>query len=160
MPELFALHSISGEVIFPGPGPACVRAVVVQLDGGTDGGQTWGPGVALVWPNGRTAKINLRLEDRQFGVYGGDGLRITGGPIARERPETVRIILDTDHVYFQAKTGERWRLIDKQSRNGLSGDPVALRLGKLAENGAWQDFSGESGAKGQSAYRDLRMLGK
>ena len=104
--------------------------------------------------------LNLRLEDRQFGVFGGDGLRITGGPIARERPETVRIILDTDHVYFQAKTGERWRLIDKQSRNDLSGDPVALRLGKLAENGGWQDFSGESGGKGQSAYRDLRVLGK
>ncbi len=140
--------------------PAGVRAVVVQLDAGTDGGQTWGPGVALVWPNGRAAKVNIRLEDRRFGVFGGDGLRITGGPVARERPETVRILLDADHVYFQAKTGQRWRLVDKQSRDGLSGDPVALRLGKLAESGTWQDHGGESGSKGQSAYRDLRLLGK
>ena len=140
--------------------PKGVRAVQVQLDGGTDGGQTWGPGVALVWPGGRTAKINLRMENGIFGLFAGDGLRMTGGPIARERPETVRIVLDAEHVYFQAKTGERWRLIDKQSRNGLAGDPTALRLGKLAENGSWQDHGGEAGARGQSAYRDLRVLGK
>ncbi|KKK86614.1 hypothetical protein LCGC14_2761470, partial [marine sediment metagenome] len=120
----------------------------------------WGPGIALVWANGRAAKINLRLEDRKFGVVGGDGLRITGGPVTHERPETVRIVLDDQTVHFLAKAGTRWRLIDSQSRNNLQGDPVAVRLGKLAENGSWEDFPGVPGTHGKCAFRHLRVLGK
>ena len=85
---------------------------------------------------------------------------ITGGPIARDRPETVRILLDPQRVYFQAKSGSTWRLIDSQSRRGLDGDPVALRVGKLAENGSWGDHGGPQGAKGTSVYRNLRVLGE
>ncbi len=140
--------------------PKGVRAVEVELDGGTDGGQTWGPGIALVWANGRAAKINLRLEDRKFGVVGGDGLHITGGPVTHQRPETVRIVLDEQSVHFLAKVDKTWRLIDSQSRNNLQDDPVAVRLGKLGEYGSWEDFPGEQGPKGKCAFRHLRVLGK
>ncbi len=142
------------------PLPKGVRAVQVELDAETDAGQTWGPGVALVWPNGRTAKINLRLEDHKFGLFAGDGLNITGGPVTRERPKTVRIVLDAHRVHFQTKAGPKWRLIASQSRQNLEGDPIALRLGKLAENGAWQDHGGEQGPNGASAYRNLHVLGE
>ena len=135
-------------------------ATICSLTSATDAGQTWGPGVALVWPNGRTAKINLRLEDRRFGLFAGDGLNITGGPVTREHPQTVRIVLDAQRVYFQTKAGPKWRPIATQSRQNLAGDPIALRLGKLAENGAWQDHGGEQGPNGASAYRNLRVLGE
>lgn len=140
--------------------PPGVRAVEVEVDGGTDGGQTWGPGVALVWPNGKAAKINLRLEDRKFGILAGDGLHITGGPVTREKPETVCIVLDDRRAVFLVKDGEKWRLVESRSRQGLEGDPVSLRLGKMAEDGSWKDFSGARGEVGESAYRRLRVLGK
>ena len=78
--------------------PKGVRAVQVELDSGTDGGQTWGPGVALVWPNGRTAKINLRLEDRRYHGFDDSGLAGNRGrcptpafyPLARDARKTTR----------------------------------------------------------------------
>jgi hypothetical protein len=140
--------------------PRGVRAVEVELDGGSDGGQTWGPGVALVWPNGRAAKFNLRLEDRVFGTFAGDGLRMSGGPFDRTRPVSVRILLGDEHVFFQTRAGERWEDLDQQSREGLAGDPATVRLGKLSENGAWEDFPGAAGPRGACACRRVRVSGK
>jgi hypothetical protein len=140
--------------------PKGVRAASAELDGGTDVGQTWGPGIALVWPGGATAKINLRLEDRKFGTLAGDGLRILGGPLDRARPEAVRILLGDEWIYFQARTEGPWRDVDVQSRAGRTGDPAALRLGKMAENGVWADFPGAAGVKGECSIRDVAVFGK
>ncbi len=135
--------------------PAGVRSVEAQLDGGTDGGQTWGPGLALTWRNGRTVKINLRLEDKKFGTLAGDGLRFSGGPLSRSQPETVRILLGEHDVLFQRRAGDAWLTVDRQSRAGLDGAPATLRVGKLAEDGRWQDFGGDAGAVGNSAIRTV-----
>jgi len=140
--------------------PANVCAVEAEIDPGTDHGQTWGPGIGLVWANGRVAKMNLRLIDMNFELFGGDGTCLTGGGIERECPVTVRILLDDAHVYFQVRRGRKWRTIQSQSREGLSGDPVAVRLGKTAISGTWTDFGGGQGQEGESAYRGLRVLSR
>lgn len=46
------------------PLPAGTTAVECELNSGTDGGQTWGLGLGLVWPNA-FARIHLRAEDRR-----------------------------------------------------------------------------------------------
>ena len=138
--------------------PAKVRAVEVELDPGTDQGQTWGPGFGLVWANGRTAKMNLRLLDMNYEFLAGEGVRLGGGTVDRKRPVTVRIIMDDTHVYFQVKANKKWRTVQTQSRTGLNGDPVTVRLGKMAGNGSWTDFGGATGPGGDSAYRRLRVL--
>ncbi len=139
--------------------PRGVRAVELELNGGTDGGQTWGPGAALVWPNGRSAKVNLRLVDRVFGTFAGDGLRFCGGPIDRAATVAVRIVLGDEEVFFQVRVGSTWEALDRQSRNGLAGDPSAVRIGKVGEDGAWQDFPGEEGPRGKCACGHVRVMG-
>jgi len=138
--------------------PAKVCAVEVELDPGTDRGQNWGPGVGLVWANGHGVKMNLRLIDMNYEVFGGDGSRQTGGGIEREHPVTVRILLDDARVHFQVKAGEKWKTIQAQSRNGVAGDPVTVKLGKMTGHASWRDFGGGTGPVGKSAYRNLRVL--
>ena len=137
--------------------PKGVRAVTAELDGISDGGQTWGPGVALVWPGGAAAKINLRLVEKKFGTLAGNGLRILGGPLVAQDPVAVRILVGEEWVYFQQKVGEQWRDVDVQSRAGRVGDPVSLRVGKLAENGSWADHGGEAGPRGECAIRNVAL---
>ena len=138
--------------------PAKVRAVEVELDPGTDGGQNWGPGIGLVWENGRGVKMNLRLIDMNYEVFGGDGSRQVGGGVKRGQPVIVRILLDDARVHFQVKAGKKWKGLQTQSRNGLAGDPVAVKLGKMTSHASWQDFGGTAGPVGESAYRNLRVL--
>jgi hypothetical protein len=140
--------------------PAKTVAVQVDLDPGSDVGQTWGIGAALVWPNGKAAKINWRAEDGKWGVFGGDGLRIVSGPSAAELSRTVRITLAGNMLRFEVKGGDSWMLIDMQSRRGLEGDPAKLRLGKLAEDGSWSDYSGAGGKSGRGSLTNLLILSK
>jgi hypothetical protein len=140
--------------------PPKVRAVEVELDPGTDGGQNWGPGVGLVWKNGRGIKMNLRLIDMNYEVFAGDGSRQVSGGIERGHPVTVRILLDDERVHFLVKAGERWKTLQIQSRKGLPGDPVTVRLGKMTAHASWQDFGGEAGPIGNSAYGNLRVLAR
>lgn len=139
--------------------PPKVRAVELDIDPGTDRGQTWGPGLALVWPNGQTAKINWRAEDREWGIFGAEGFRRAKGPHAvADQYRTVRIMLTPDQVLYQIKDGDHWQTVDTQSRVGREGDPSVVRLGKLGENGSWTDFGGAPGGPGRAAVTDMRVF--
>jgi len=88
------------------------------------------------------------------------GLRIVSGPSAAEQSRTVRITLHGDMLRFEVKGGDSWMLIDMQSRRGLEGDPAKLRLGKLAEDGSWSDYSGAGGKSGRGSLTNLLILSK
>lgn len=140
--------------------PAGAVAVEAEVEPDTDAGQTWGVGLALAWANGRTAKINWRVEDKRWGTFAGDGLRMVQGPSAAGRARNVRVVLGPESVLFQVQDGERWQTVDTQSRKGLEGTPSALRVGKLAEDGAWEDFGGDAGKPGRCQFSNVRVLGK
>jgi hypothetical protein len=140
--------------------PHGTRAVEVDIEPDSDQGQTWGPGIALVWNNGQTAKLNWRAEDKQWGVFGADGFRRASGPSPAKQIRTVRILLADQEVWFQVRDGEEWVTIDAQSRRGREGDPAMVRLGKLAEDGTWTDHQGAAGAEGEASLTNFRVLAR
>jgi hypothetical protein len=138
--------------------PRNVRAVEVELEPGTDVGQTWGPGIALVWPDGKAAKLNARLEDMKFGLFADGAFEIAGGPLARDRRLRLRLLLGDEEVFFQQQdTAGAWREIGRLPRANLKGDPATLRVGKHAEPGTWRDH-GSPGPAGDCAIREVRVL--
>lgn len=139
--------------------PPGVRAVEADIQPGTDSGQSWGPGVAFIWPNGKAAKLNLRLEDMRCGLYSDGAFEIASPALSRAERVTVRILLAPDTVYFyQRPAGGSWQEIGRLPRGGLTGNPVTLRIGKHGVDGAWQDY-GAPGAPGESAIHGVRVLG-
>jgi len=127
--------------------PAGARVVEVGLHLGTDRSASWGPGMALVWPE-RTLKLNLRAST------GGDGGAIFGVfDGAREHPRagghekldvsaewTLRMVLDDVQVHLEARSGSGpWLQVARVERP--AGDPTALRVGKLDVRGEGSDHS-------------------
>ena len=140
--------------------PKGVMAVEVDVEPGKDAGQDWGPGMALIWPNGKAAKLNARLEDMKFGLFADGAFEITGGPIQREKRLRFRFLLTEEDVVFQQQSDTgTWRNIGRLPRAGLKGDPTTLRIGKHAKNGAWSDH-GSGGPRGECAIREVRVLTK
>ena len=140
--------------------PNGVQAVEFEIEPGTDAGQDWGPGVALVWPDGAAAKLNARLEDMKFGLFAAGAFEITGGPIRREQRLRLRLLLAEADVFFQQQSAAgTWLEIGRLPRASLQGDPVTLRVGKHAKEGAWRDH-GSAGPVGDCAIRDVRILTK
>jgi hypothetical protein len=137
--------------------PPSVRAVEVALDAGTDQGKTWGCGVALVWPGGAAARLNLRVPEDRYGTLGPDGIRLLGGPLDLSQRQRLRLLLTTDAVLFQVGAGDEWSTVDAQSRAGCEGDPCLVRVGKLGGAADWQDHAGEAGDPGWCAIREVRV---
>ncbi len=140
--------------------PAATAAVELEIQHGTDKGQTWGPGVALVWKNGQTAKMNLRTVDMKFEVHAGDETKLAG--VLSGQSTSLRILLDDQNVYFQSRLREdaKWHTVARLGRGTLVGDPTHLRIGKLALDGSWSDFSGTPGASGVSTYHCPKVFSR
>ena len=140
--------------------PAGTRAVEVEIDPGSDTGQSWGPGIALVWANAKAAKLNARLEDMRLGLSAGDAFEIVGGPLPRAQRLTLRILLGDDSVFFQQRSpAGKWLELGTMPRTGLQGDPTVLRIGKHAPDGGWRDHA-EPGTAGGCTLLGVRVLAK
>ena len=65
-----AIQVVSGELRITGAAnvaayvehaiPSGARLIVGRIDQRTDGGASWGPGLTLVWPDGKVLRVNLR----------------------------------------------------------------------------------------------------
>lgn len=141
------------------PLPPGVTLVECRLNSGTDGGQTWGIGLGLVWPD-RFLRVHLRSEDRRFG-YDDTG-QVRFGPAATPGVwQSVRIRLDAEQVTLegmQEGPRARWRRIGTLPRSRFPGDPVILRLGKTNAQGTVEDFA-EPGRAGVCRARAVRVYG-
>ena len=109
-----------------------VGAVECLVSPGTDHGETWGPGLSLVWSDGRTVRINARMPEGRFGVdvsgmpqrFGG---RMEGNAIA------FRIRIDGRRVIAEAMNDSAdgdWQEIAGVPLDGFNGRPVKMRSGK------------------------------
>ncbi|MCY3021317.1 MAG: DUF6067 family protein [Planctomycetota bacterium] len=141
------------------PLPPGATLVECQLNSGNDGGQTWGLGLALVWPKA-FVRIHLRAEDRRFGYD--DGHQVLFGPAAQPGTwQHVRIRLEADKVCLEGAAEAkslRWRTIATFDRKQFPGDPAAVRIGKMNDKGQNADH-GAPGGTGTCRVRELRVFG-
>lgn len=137
--------------------PAGVRLAACTMNQSSDGGASWGPGMTLVWPDGKVLRVNLRAEGR-FGVDDGRRQVLEGVNL----PDTwtqVTIQLDEQEVLVRAyQELQGWQDLARIPRTEFAGDPVAVRVGKMSPGSRNEDFS-ELGPSGQCAIKEVRLFG-
>ncbi len=142
-----ANHADFRELEWPGGG----QVVRCRVEPGSDASASWGPGLALAWPD-FTLKVNLRPGEGRYGVWDGRRERLlghhAGGPV------TLTIRLAGDRARFLAG-GET--LAEVALPPG-AGPPRLLRVGKTDPRGGASDH-GTPGPTGRCAIRELEVLG-
>jgi hypothetical protein len=139
------------------PLPTGTRLVVCTVDRLSDQGASWGPGMALVWANGKTLRVNVRGDGR-FGVDEGPQ-QLLEGFIDPGKPCQLAIRLEEKEILVDAsQSGGSWQELARLPRASFPGDPGLVRLGKMSPDGKNADFS-EPGPEGTSAIRLFRALG-
>jgi hypothetical protein len=134
--------------------PAGARAVQCVVDPGTDRGASWGPGLALVFPEG-VVKFHLRPERGCFGVVA-NGNEAEHGKLEPGKAYTLRLTLNAGRVVCEAsQDGKAW---EKLAEPRMAGTPTAVRLGKLNKEGGAGDFS-ENGPLERCRVAEFRILG-
>ncbi|MBI2929322.1 MAG: hypothetical protein HYY24_26960 [Verrucomicrobia bacterium] len=138
--------------------PAGARLVVARIDQRTDGGASWGPGLTLVWADGKVLRVNLRAEGR-FGVDDGQRQILDGVALPNTWTQ-VAVQLEDDEVVVQASQDQQpWQELARFPRREFAGDLQAVRLGKMSPGSKNEDFS-TLGPAGVCAIKELRVLGK
>ena len=116
------------------------RKVVVKIQTGTDKGVDWGPGAALIFPNG-TIKINLRHNDT-YGAYYNDNYNVCLGKVKPNTIYTIIFKLDENmwRGYVEDDKTIKYEIISIPTIV-LGGSPHTLRLGKMGKNHGPQDYA-------------------
>jgi len=116
------------------------KKVVAKIHTGTDKGVSWGPGVALVFPNG-IMRINLRFNDA-YGAYYNDNFNICLGKVRPNTTYTIIFKLENDmwRGYVEDDKAVKFEIISLPVMV-LGGAPHTLRLGKMGENHGAQDYA-------------------
>lgn len=141
---VFAERSLSAET----------RLVEVTIDPGTDRSASWGPGIALVWPD-RVVKFNLRgggdsqNDAANFSIWDGqtESIVAAGGqePDLR-KPWTLRLRMQKGVIYCEARTqGKSFSIYGKVPFKPSEGFPQAVRIGKMSKTGQTDDYSDPGG---------------
>lgn len=137
--------------------PAGTTMVAARFDTGTDEGKSWGPGLALVWPDGRALRVNLRTPEGRTGVDGAGGQQFPDAPVAPHTPVWLRWRREAEEWLAEAsEDGKTWLALTSVARAEFPGEPVKLRLGKLDPGSRGQDH-GEPGPAGRCAVGHLTI---
>ena len=137
--------------------PAGARLVACSIDQRTDGGASWGPGMTLVWPDGKVLRVNLRAEGR-FGVDDGHRQILEGVNLPNTWTQ-LTIQLDEQEVLVRAyQELQGWQELARFPRAEFAGDPTAVRLGKMSPGSRNEDFS-TLGPAGQCVLKEFRVFG-
>jgi len=120
--------------------PAGAKLVQCKIDPGTDGSASWGPGIALIWPN-RAVKFYLRPGQGQFGVFDGAGERLLG-KLEEGKPYHLRMEIVGVTLFCDASLdGHKWFEVAKIDLGGDPAEPGSVRLGKTSRSGGSEDYS-------------------
>jgi hypothetical protein len=142
------------------PFPAAATAVACAIDTGSDQGESWGPGIALAWADGKYLRLNIRSRENRFGIDLNSEQRFAG-TAPRGTPQRLRIRLETKQIFFETSDdGLIWETLDAIDRANYPGTPATVRIGKAAVDGTATDFANTPGAPGQLTIRSVRFLGK
>ena len=140
------------------PLPDGTKTVATQIrqDAG-DEGNSWGPGIALVWPDGKFLKANRR-KDGRFGISANGGEKLTG-LCDIESPVTIAFVLEKEHIRIVATgpgTFDQDIELARIPRKDYPGQPATVRLGKIPNNGKPEDHA-EAGQMGWSRFDWVRV---
>jgi hypothetical protein len=137
------------------PGAALVSC---SLDPRSDQGASWGPGMALAWPDGKTLRVNVRSEGR-FGVDDGRRQLLEGFTEPGTQCRLVVELKDKEFIVQASQDGKFWQELARFPRSEFAGDPTSVRLGKMSPGGKNEDFA-TPGPDGACAIRHLRVMGR
>ena len=119
--------------------PAATGLFECSVHSGTDAGASWGPGLCVAWPD-KVLRINLRAEGR-FGVDDGKH-QWFGGKVQGDKWYRLRIrIVNGDILVEALAPGRPWETIRAFPAETFSGNPMALRIGKMSPGGRNEDYS-------------------
>lgn len=133
--------------------PAGTRLVETTIDVGTDKSASWGPAIALVWPD-RVIKFNVATgaydvdNKPAFGVFDGhaEHVNIAKGIPVLDKPISLRLRIQQGTVCCEARChGESWKTYRTVALAPDAGDPQAVRIGKIGKTGGADDHSGAKG---------------
>jgi hypothetical protein len=122
------------------PMPPGTALVSCEVDPRTDQGASWGPGLALIWPDGRTLRVNLRTEGR-FGVDDGKRQLLEGFAEAGKASRLVIQLAEKEVVVQALQANGFWQELARLPRREFAGDPTAVRVGKMSPGAKNEDFS-------------------
>ncbi|HEX2750610.1 MAG TPA: hypothetical protein VHM91_21570, partial [Verrucomicrobiales bacterium] len=140
--------------------PEKATAVGVRIwQDGKDQGQQWGPGLALVWADGKTLRVNVR-QDGRLTVSAG-GREEMPASISARAPVEFRIQWDRDNLHVIAggpAMGDLEEEIATFPRTRFPGAPAQLRTGKMPNDASARDFS-DPGPAGFNRIERVRIYG-
>jgi len=136
--------------------PEGATAVGLFLDTGTDSGMSWGPGLALLWPNEQYIQVNAR-SGGQYGVLVNGSEQVVGR--TESTGQTLWVIWDAKQIRIAAQGAQDpfVRILATLPRTDFPGAPERLRIGKLGLSLAPKDHA-SPGSEGRSTLTELRVL--
>jgi hypothetical protein len=125
------------------PIPKGTHIVEALIEAGTDQSASWGPGIALVYPD-RIIKFHLRPGESALGCFDGRRELIAlnkNQEIDPAKPWNLRFRLHENQVHLEARTGTSpWKTYHTLSLPGKPGPPTSFRVGKIGKNGDSTDL--------------------
>ncbi len=142
--------------------PAGTTAVEATLSAAGATGETWGPGLCLVWPGDRMLRVNLRIPERRFGIDATGAPQQFAGGFDAAAEVTLRIRAAADQLVVEARCEDEdgdWQPLARLPRTQFAGDPVGVQLGK-SHGVEGTDDHHDPGADGTCHFRRLRVFGR
>jgi hypothetical protein len=155
----FAIKACANSAAFATrPLPTGTTMVTCSIDPGTDKGATWGPGLALLWPNGKALRVNVRTEGR-YGVDDGR-TQLLEGLAEQGKPSRISILLQNDEiVVYASQEGAPTQELGRFPRSEFPGEPLSVRVGKMSPAAKAEDFS-EPGPEGICTIIRVQCFGR
>lgn len=152
--EIMALPDSS--VFAERPWPKDARSVELELDAGDDAlSNAWGPGLALVAPDGTTAHCIIRPHQQVYDTTAG-----LTGKFDRALPVRIRAILTDGEVRFEASQNQNNFIT--LATIPFKQTPAKIRIGKVGRDGKGGDY--EEADKNTTLIRchmrEITFLGK
>ncbi len=124
-----------------------------------DEAQQWGPGIALIWPDGQSLRTNIRKDGRLTVSH--NGSENLDASISSRAPVEFTLSWDKEFIRIAAAgpaMGDLPEEIARFPRSQFPAQPALVRLGKMPSSTSPSDFS-EQGPPGFNRIEWFRLHG-
>ena len=131
------------------------KIAMVKIDPGTDNSVSWGPGLAIVFSDGKVVKLNVRPKHKEFGMFNGENeTKVKGFKPGKQ--VWLRLEVKGNKVYgYYSYDKETWKDVGLVM---VKGKPEKLRVGKMSWNGRAEDHANK-GESGRCHILEVQTLG-
>lgn len=131
------------------------KSISVAVNTGTDKGATWGPGLAVIWPNG-SLKVNLRHNGSFVGCLNGSEL-LGLGKVQPDKEYRLRISKNDTSYIGEVLEDDRWSTVIEIPTSVFPSPPQYLVVGKTNKRG-YIGNDKSPGEMGECSFRDLDVV--